>query len=192
MLLAQAASFLLDTLFGLFTLAVLLRFYLQLVGAPFHNPISQAVVALTNFVVRPVRRMIPSLAGLDMSTLVLAFVAQLLLQLATLWLKDYPILVATASVFAAVAGLALLGLVRLSIYILLYAVLIQAILSWINPHTPAAPVLDSLTRPLLKPLRRRFSPASGLDLTPLIIFVAAQLLILLVVNPIESQLLHLL
>ncbi len=189
---AQAAIFLLDTLLGLFTLAVLLRFYLQLVGAPFHNPISQAVVALTNFAVRPVRRMVPSLAGLDMSTLVLAFVAQLLLQVATLWLKDYPVLVASAAVYAAMAGLALLALVRLSIYIVLYAVLIQAVLSWINPYTPAAPVLDSLTRPLLAPLRRRFGTFNGIDLTPLAVFVAAQLLLMLVVNPVEFQLLRLL
>jgi YggT family protein len=191
-MIAQAAIFLLNTLLGLFTLGVLLRFYLQLVAAPFQNPISQAVVALTNFAVRPARRFIPSLAGLDMSTLLLAFAAQLILQWATLWLRDYPIMVVTATVYAAVAGLALLALVRLSVYIVLYAVLIQAILSWINPHTPAAPVLDSLTRPLLKPLRQRFSPAGGFDLTPLIIFIAAQLLLMLVVNPIELQLQHLL
>lgn len=189
---AEAATFLLNTLLGLFTLGVLLRFYLQLVAAPFHNPISQAVVALTNFAVRPVRRVIPSWGGLDMSTLVLAFVSQLILQLATLWLKDYPILVASAAVYAVVAGLAMLALVRLSIYIVLYAVLIQAILSWINPHTPAAPVLDRLTRPFLGPLRRRFGAGSGIDLTPLVVFIAAQLLLMMVVNPIEMQLQHLL
>jgi len=187
-MIAQAVIFLLDTLLGLFTLGVLLRFYLQLVAAPFHNPISQAVVALTNFAVRPARRFIPSWSGLDLSTLVLAFVAQLILQWATLWLQDYPILVATAAVYAAVAGMALLALVRLSVYIVLYAVLIQAILSWINPHTPAAPVLDSLTRPFLAPLRRRFGVTGGFDLTPLVVFIAAQLLLMLVVNPIELQL----
>ncbi len=188
----QALLFLLDTLLGLFTLGVLLRFYLQLVAAPFHNPISQAVVALTNFAVRPTRRVIPSLGGLDMSTLVLAYVAQLILQLATLWLGGYPILVATAAVYAAVGGLALLALVRLSVYIVLYAVLIQAILSWVNPHTPAAPVLDRLTEPFLGPLRRRFGVTSGFDLTPLFIFIAAQLLLMLVLTPIEMQLQHLL
>ncbi len=188
----QALLFLLDTLLGLFTLGVLLRFYLQLVAAPFHNPISQAVVALTNFAVRPTRRVIPSLGGLDLSTLVLAYVAQLILQLATLWLGGYPILVATAAVYAAVGGLALLALVRLSVYIVLYAVLIQAILSWVNPHTPAAPVLDRLTEPVLGPLRRRFGVTGGFDLTPLFIFIAAQLLLMLVLTPIEMQLQHLL
>jgi YggT family protein len=191
-MLAQAAIFLLNTLLGLFTLSVLLRFYLQLVGAPFRNPISQTVVVLTNFAVRPARRVIPAWGGLDLSTLVLAFIAQLLLQIGTLWLREYPILVATGAAYAAISGLALLALLRLSVYIFLYAVLIQAILSWINPHTPAAPVLDSLTRPLLQPLRRRLGATGGIDMTPLVIIVAAQLLLMLVVNPIEFQLQHLL
>jgi YggT family protein len=191
-MLTQAAIFLLDTLLGLFTLSVLLRFYLQLVGAPFHNPISQTVIVLTNFAVRPVRRVIPAWSGLDLSTLVLAFIAQLLLQFGTLWMREYPILVAGGAVYAAISGLALLALLRLSIYIFLYAVLIQAILSWINPRTPAAPVLESLARPLLEPLRRRFGNTGGIDMTPLIIVIAAQLLLMLVVNPIELQLQRLL
>lgn len=191
-MLAQAAIFLLDTVLGLFTLSVLLRFYLQLVGAPFHNPISQAVVILTNFAVRPARRVIPSWGGLDLSTLLLAFIAQLLLQVATLWLRDYPILVATGLAYFAIASLALLALLRLSVYIFLYAVLLQAILSWVNPHTPAAPILDRLTRLLLKPLQSRLGANSGIDFSPLIVLIAAQLLLMLVINPIELQLLRLL
>lgn len=189
---AQAMIFLLDTFLGLFTLAVLLRFYLQLTGAPFHNPVSQAIVALTNFAVRPVRRFVPALAGMDTSTLLLAFIAQLLLQVATLWLKDFPVMVASTAVYGAIAGLALLALLRMSIYIALYAVIIQAILSWVNPYTPVAPVLESLTRPLLGPLRRRFGSFNGIDLTPLLVFVAAQLVLMLLINPLEIQLLHLL
>lgn len=188
----QATTFLLDTLLGLFTLAVLLRFYLQLVGAPFHNPLSQAIVSLTNFAVRPLRRVVPSWGGLDLSTLTLAFVSQLLLQIATLWLREYPIMLAPGTAWSAIVGLALLSLLRLSIYIFLYAVLIQAILSWINPHTLAAPVLDRLTKPLLAPLQRRMGNPGGLDLSPLIVFIAAQLLLILVVNPVEAGLLRLL
>jgi len=191
-MLAEAAIFLLDTLFGLFTLSVLLRFYLQVVGAPFHNPVSQAIVAFTNFLVRPTRRVIPSLGRMDVSTLLLAFVTQLLLQLATLWLQGYPIVLASGTAYSAIVGLALLALVRLSIYIFLYAVIIQAILSWVNPYTPLAPVLESLTRPLLGPLRRRFSTGAGIDLTPLIVFLVAQLILMLVLAPIEIQLQRLL
>ncbi|MBU3735694.1 MAG: YggT family protein, partial [Methylobacterium sp.] len=172
-----AAEFLLNTLLGLFTLALLLRFYLQLTAAPFHNPFCQAVVALTNFAVRPLRRLLPAWGWLDTASLLLAFVAQLALHLATLWLRDFPLLVADAPVFPALLGLAGISLVKLSIYIFMYGVLLQAILSWVNPHTPLAPVLDSLTRPLMRPLRRRIPLAGGIDLTPLVVFIAAELLL---------------
>lgn len=187
----NALQFLLHTILGLFTLAVLLRFYLQLTGAPFKNPASQAVVALTNFVVVPLRRLVPGWGGLDFATLILAFVAQLLLQLATLWLSDFPLFVAGNQVWLALLGLALIGLLKLSIYIFLYAVLLQAILSWVNPYTVITPVLDALTRPLLKPVRNRIPTAGGLDLSPLVIFIGAELLLILIVAPLEQQFLKL-
>ena len=189
-MMANALEFLLHTVLGLFTLAVLLRFYLQLTNAPFHNQFSQAVVTLTNFAVRPLRRIIPSWSGLDLSTLVLAFVAQLLLQLATLWLRDFPLLVAGHLIVSALLGLAFVGLLKFSITIFLYAVLLQAILSWVNPYTPLAPVLDALTAPLLNPLRKRIPMAGGIDFSPLIIFIAAELLLILLVAPLEQQFLR--
>ena len=189
-MMANALEFLLHTVLGLFTLAVLLRFYLQLANAPFHNQFSQAVVSLTNFAVRPLRRIIPSWSGLDLSTLVLAFVAQLLLQLATLWLRDFPLLVAGHLIVSALLGLAFVGLLKFSITIFLYAVLLQAILSWVNPYTPLAPVLDALTAPLLNPLRKRIPMAGGIDFSPLIIFIAAELLLILLVTPLEQQFLR--
>lgn len=187
----NALQFLLHTILGLFTLAVLLRFYLQLTGAPFKNPASQAIVSLTNFVVIPLRRLIPGWGGLDFATLILAFVAQLLLQLATLWLSDFPLFVAGNQVWLALLGLALIGLLKLSIYIFLYAVFLQAILSWVNPYTVITPVLDALTRPLLKPVRNLIPTAGGLDLSPLVIFIGAELLLILVVAPLEQQFLRL-
>jgi YggT family protein len=186
-MMTDAMLFLLHTLLGLFTLAVLLRFYLQLTGAPFQNPASQVVVALTNFAVKPLRRIIPSLRNLDLSTLLLAYLSQLLLQLGTQWLRDFPLLVAGNAVWVALLGLALVGIFKLSIYIFLYAVIIQAILSWVNPYTPMAPVFDALTRPILMPLRRLVPTASGIDLTPLIVFIVAELLLILLISPLEKQ-----
>jgi len=186
-----AAEFLVNTLLGLFTLALLLRFYLQLTAAPFHNPLCQAVVALTNFAVRPLRRLLPAWGWLDTASLLLAFSAQLALHLAMLWLQDFPLLVADAPVFPALLGLAAISLVKLSIYIFMYAVLLQAVLSWVNPHTLLAPVLDSLTRPLMRPLRRRMPLAGGVDLTPLVVFIAAELLLRVLVVPLEMQLMRL-
>ena len=190
-MLAPALNFLLNTLLGLATIAFLLRFYLQLFGAPFHNPFSQAVATLTNFPVRPLRRILPSRRWEDISALMLAFIAQLLLHIATLWLNDFPMLVADWQAYAGLTGLAGLGIVKASIYIFLYAVLLQAILSWINPHTPLAPVLYSLTKPLLRPLRNLIPLNSSIDLSPIVIFVLAELLLMLVIVPLEHQLMQL-
>lgn len=189
-MLSNALSFLLQTILGLFTLAVLLRFYLQLTNAPFQNPASQAVVALTNFAVKPLRRIIPGWRGLDLSTLLLAFVGQLLLQLGTLWLHDFPLLVAGHIIWVILLGLAVVGVLKLSIYIFLYAVLMQAILSWVNPHTPITPVLNALTEPLLRPLRKYIPSASGIDLTPLVVFIIAEMLLIVVIAPLEQQFLR--
>ncbi len=189
---ADALLFLLQTLLGLFTLAVLLRFYLQLTGAPFQNPASQAVTALTNFAVKPLRRLIPSWRRWDLSTLLLAYFSQLLLLTGTQWLRDFPLLVAGQAVWCALLGLAFAGVLKLSIYIFLVAVFMQAILSWINPYTPFTSVLDALTRPILRPLRRRIPLAGGVDLTPLVVFIGAQLLLILLIYPMEQQLMNLL
>lgn len=187
----NALQFLLHTVLDLFTLALLLRFYLQLTRAPFHNPVSQAIVAVTNFAVKPVRRVVPGIGGIDTSTLLLAFLTHYLLEVGSLWLRDFPLLVADNTIWLALLGLAFVGLLKLSIYIFLYAVLLQAILSWINPHTIITPVLDALTRPLLNPLRRRIPTASGFDLTPLVVFIVAQLLLIIVITPLEQQFLRL-
>lgn len=188
---AHAVQFLLETLLGLMTLSFLLRFYLQLTEAPVHNPLSQAVLALTNFAVRPLRRFVPAWRRLDTSTLLLAFFVQLLQYLAMLWLNDFPIMVADDQAYAGLVGLATLGIVKFSIYIFLYAVLLQAILSWINPHTPLAPVLDSLTRPLLRPVRSLMPRTGAIDLSPLLVFILAELLLMLLVLPLEHQIMRL-
>lgn len=191
-MLAEALIFVLDTLLGLMTIAFLLRCYLQLVGAPFHNPLSQAVVSLTNFAVRPLRRIVPAIGWLDTSSLLLALFCQLVLQFAIrVWIADFPLRVADPQVYVALFALAALGIIKLTLYILLYAVILQAVLSWINPHTPAAPILDSLTRPFLRPLRRMMPYTAGVDLTPLLVFIAIQLLLMLLVAPLEQRLLQL-
>lgn len=189
-MITNALQFLLHTIFDLFTLALLLRFYLQLTRAPFQNPVSQAVVALTNFAVKPVRRVVPGIAGIDTSTLLLALLTSFLLESLSRWLNNYPLLVADNVIWLALLGLAFVGLLKLSITIFLYAVLIHAILSWINPHTVITPVLDALTRPLLQPLRNRIPSAGGFDLSPLFVLIAAQLLIILMITPLEQQLLR--
>jgi len=186
-MIATALAFILQTLLGLFTLMVLLRFYLQLTGAPFKNPVSQAVITVTNFAIKPLRRVIPGWGGLDLSSLVLAYFTQFILLVAIRWLSDFPFMVAGSSVWLALLGLAMAEILKLSIYIFLYAVIAQAILSWLNPHNPLGPVLDALTRPILSPIQRLIPSAGGFDFSPIIVFIIAQLLLMLFIAPLEMQ-----
>ena len=179
-MLNQILIFLLDTLLGLFSLALLLRFYMQLLRAPYRNPLSQFLVALTDFIVRPVRRVIPGYSGMDLSTLLLAWLAQCMLLTGVLMLQGYEF---RSTIGIAITGLVLLGLIeiiKMTLYIILVAVIMQAVLSWFNPHTPLAPMLDSFTRPFLGVIRRRIPPIGNVDLSPLFVLVIIQLLLFVV------------
>jgi YggT family protein len=184
-MIVNALQFLLQTILGMFAIIVLLRFYLQLVSAPFQNPASQFVVALSNFIVKPTRRIIPSWRGFDLSTLLLAFIAEWITEFGLRWLADFPFLVAGSGVWIALIGLSINDLFKLSIYIFLYATVIQAVLSWLTPYSPIAPVLNALTRPILNPIRKHIPLVGGFDLSPIVIFIGAQLLIMLLVMPLD-------
>lgn len=188
-MLNNALLFLLQAVLGLLSFAFLLRFYFQLVKASFQNQVAQLIVAVTNFAVKPFRRVMPSLGKLDLSTLLLAYLTQLILNVSSLWLKGFPILIAGSGIWMVVFVVALIGLINISITIFLYAVLIQAILSWINPHTPIAPILNSLTYPVLKVLRKYIPPAGNFDLSPLVFIISAQLLLTTILIPLENSLL---
>lgn len=190
-MLANAFQFLLNTLLGLLSLAFLLRFYLQATNAPFRNPLSQAVVTLTDFAVIPMRRAVPSMFKLDTSTLLLAFLTQLLLQFLLQWANGFPFSLAGNSIYLGLVGLSALHVVNLSMDLFLYAIVAQALLSWVNPYTPIAPALDALTRPILEPIRRIIPSPNGLDLSPLVAILAAQLIQMLVFSPLELTLMKL-
>ena len=191
-MLNNALLFLLQSLLGLLTLAFLLRFYFQLTKVSFQQQAVQVIVTLTNFAVKPMRRIVPSLGKFDLSTLLLAFITQWGLAVSTLWLKGFPLLVAGSNIWWIVIVIALLGVISISVTIFMYAVLLQAILSWINPYTPIAPVLDNLTLQVLRFLRRFIPTAGGLDLTPLIFILTAQLLLTTILIPLENNFLLLL
>lgn len=196
-LLNNALLFLVQTILGLLTLLFLLRFYFQLTRVSFQNQAAQMIVSLTNFAVKPMRRLMMMLRNLgikkfDLSTILLAYLTQLLLTILTLWLKDFPLLVAGNSIWSTIMAVALIGVISMSVTIFLYAVLIQAILSWINPHTPIAPILNNLTYSILYFLRRFIPPAGNVDLSPLIFIIAAQLLLVTVLIPLENSLLAIL
>jgi YggT family protein len=174
---SQAAVFLITTLGDLFALALLLRFMLQLLRAPPRNQLSMFVAALTDFVVRPARRVIPGLGGLDLATLALAWLTEMLQFWMVLQLKGYEPGPAAGTALVALAALAAIQIVRLAVYIVIVAVVTQAVLSWVNPYSPLAPLLASVTRPFLRPFRRLVPTIANVDLSPLCALIVCQLLL---------------
>lgn len=188
-MLNNAILFLLQAILGLLTFAFLLRFYFQLTKVSFQNQVAELIVTLTNFAVKPLRRIIPSIYKLDLSTLLLAYITQLALIWFTLLLQGFPILIAGSNLWLVTSAVALISVINISVSIFLYAVLIQAILSWVNPHTPIAPLLNSLTYPILRFMRKFIPPAGNFDLSPLVFILAAQLLLTTILIPLESSIL---
>ena len=178
----SATHFLLSTIFSLLTMVFLLRFMMQILKTSFYNPIGQIVIALTDFAVKPARRYIPSWKKNDLSTLVLAFAAQFLLHLTLLGLSGFPFAVADVPVWPSILGISLLGVIRTVFDIFFYALILHVILSWVNPHSPIAPVLHSLARPILDPIQRIIPSMGGIDFSPMIAILLLQMLNVSVLN----------
>ncbi|GAB6068465.1 YggT family protein [Methylothermus subterraneus] len=175
--------FVVNTAFELYILAVLLRFLLPLVRAEFHNPICQFIVKITHPPLRLLRRFIPAIGRVDTSALVLL--------LALKMLGDYVVFLLQgggAVAVGALLGSALVDLVDLAFNVFIYAVLLQAILSWIrpDPYHPLYALLTDLVDPLLRPCRRLIPPLGGLDLSPLVALIALQVLKMLIVPPLQQ------
>lgn len=171
-MLGQIASFLVDTVVSFLVYLLLARFHFQWLRVPFRNPLGQFVVALTNWAVVPARRVIPSVAGLDLATLLLAWLAQLL----GLWAQLA--IVGREPSLAALAAVAAVDLVRYSLYILVFAVILHVAITWINPDAPAEPLLAVMTRPFLRPLRRYVPPVANVDLSPMVLIVLLYVLLI--------------
>ena len=171
-MLGEIAALLVDTIVFLFVFLLLARFHFQWLRVPFRNPIGESVLALTNWVVVPVRRFVPGLAGLDLATLLLAWAVQMF----GVWAHFAIVGVDVGAL--AVAAVAAVDLLRYSLYILIFAIFMQVLISWINPDAPLGPLFDLVTRPFLRPLRRFVPPAGRLDLTPLALLVILYILLI--------------
>ncbi len=168
----DAAIFIIQTLGSLYLLIVLMRFILQLVRANFYNPLCQFVVKATQPLLKPLRRVIPSLFGLDMSSLVLALLLQILLFAVILLLNGYQ---ATTLLLL---PWALIGIFSLFLKIIFWSMIISVILSWVAPgsRSPGAELVAQITEPVLAPFRRLVPNLGGLYITPIFAFIAIQLL----------------
>ena len=166
-----AAVYVLQTLGSLYLLIVLLRFVLQLVRANFYNPLCQFVVKATQPLLKPLRRVIPSLFGLDMSSLVLALLLQILLFVVILMLNGYQAFTLLLLPWA------LIGIFSLFLKIIFWSMIISVILSWVAPgsRSPGAELVYQITEPVLAPFRRLIPNLGGLDISPIFAFIAIQL-----------------
>ena len=191
-MLAGALIFIIETIAGLFTVALLVRFYLQWARAPQRNPFSDFVNALTNFAVRPTRRFIPGLWGLDLASLALAWLVQFVELLLVVQLRGYDLVAGSGQAIIAMLLLAAVMLLRMSLYIIIVVLIAQAVLSWVNPYSPVAPLLNAMARPFLRPFQRWIPPVANVDLSPLFVIIACQLMLMLPVAYLESTLTRLL
>jgi YggT family protein len=191
-MLGNALIFIAQVVFGLLTLTLLLRFYLQWVRAPYRNPLADFVNALTDFMVRPARRVLPGLWGIDLPTLLLAWLMLLLEWLIVLQVRGFRFGAEVGLALVGIAAVAAVAVAQMLVYIVLFSTLLQALLSWINPGSPIAPLLDAMTRPFLRMFRRRIPPIGNVDLSPLFLMVACQLLLMLPIAWLEGAALRLL
>ncbi|MEM8659866.1 MAG: YggT family protein [Pseudomonadota bacterium] len=161
-------AYLVQTILNLYLFAMLLRFLLQLVRADFYNPICQFLVKITNPLVLPLRKIIPGLGGLDLASLLLAYLLQVATIAALVYIRQ--------GGFPPVAPLLIgsgLGLVGLLVNIYFFAILAMIIVSWIAPGSrhPAVYLLYQITEPVMAPFRNMLPSMGGLDLSPILVFI---------------------
>jgi YggT family protein len=191
-MISGALIFLVDTVCGLFVVTLLLRFYLQWARASYRNPLSDFLQALTDFMVRPARRVIPGLWGLDLATFALAWLVQAAELALVLQIRGHAYAPETGLAVVALVLLALTMLARIGLYIVIIAVIVQVVLSWVSPLHPLMPLANSMTRPFLRVFQRRIPPIGNVDLSPLVLLVVIQLLLMLPVAWAEVTLARLL
>lgn len=171
-MLARIVMFLLGAVLDFISVIFLLRFLMQWLRVSFAGPMGAFVLALSDWAVRPLRRVLPGLLGLDWASLLpVVFFQLVLLVLSQALLGGYAmggdILVA-----------ALVDTLRMGVWVMVFALLGAAVLSWVNPYSPLAAPLAQLTRPVLRPIQRWVRPISGFDLSPLVAILLAQVLLM--------------
>jgi len=182
-MLGDALSFLIDALVQPFAAILLFRFHAVWLKAPMRNPIGEFLMAITDFVVLRVRRFIRPVWGLDTATLLLAFVVEMVYLNFYYWLQGY-----YHDTYPLVGLLAwtAVRLMIISVYLLTATLIVEALLSWVNPHTPIAPMLGAVNRPFVQPLRRRIPPVGNVDLSVLVLLLICPLILIVPIAGLEQ------
>lgn len=167
--------FLLEIGFTLYAAAFILRAWMQAARLHPFNPLTRGIAQVTNWLVLPLRRVIPGAGGIDWASVVGAWLVAFVYVLITVLLTGYSVIAALPAALGAAAVMVL----KWTLNLIVWVTLIQAIMSWVNPHAPAMPMLQTLTAPLLDPLRRILPRLGGLDLSPLVLILVAQVLLMM-------------
>ncbi|MCK4708074.1 MAG: YggT family protein [Gammaproteobacteria bacterium] len=177
--------FIISTLFHLYAFALALRFILQWVKADFYNPVSQFIVKITTPVVNPARRFISGYKGLDIATLIICYLVLVASQAIVQSLSGYQMTPMSVTIMA------ITEMVSLFIDVFFYAILIQAIISWVNPqgHNPINNLLHSVTSPVLRPVQKFIPPLGGMDISPIFALIGLKVVEMLI-NPIFYSILR--
>ena len=178
--LQDALTLIIEVLLGLFLIAVILRFLFQLMRVDFRNPIAQTIVTVTNPLLKPLRRFVPGLYGIDLASVLLILIVAVAKFILLTLVAGY------ALPGAGAIGLSVLAeVLNLVCWILLIAIFVRAIISWVAPNSyhPAIRILDGLSEPVLAPIRRLLPSMGGLDLSPIFAILAINLVQRLVVAP---------
>jgi len=174
--LQDVGGLLISVFFGLYIFMLMLRLLFQILRADFYNPLSQAIVKITNPLLLPLRKIIPGLWGIDLASVVLLFLLQALELWLLLWLKNIPISLPVLAIFT--VGY----LLKSVVWIFLGAIFIRIILSWVMPHgaghNPVVNLVYSVSEPILRPARRMLPPMAGLDLSPMVVVVILYILLM--------------
>ncbi len=175
-MIVQILQFLLEVISGLIAGACLLRLYMQAQRIPFNNPVGKLVFALSDWIVMPLRKVIPNRSTYDLSSLLAALLV-MLAQYVLLWL-----LMGASGNPAMILVLALFGILRMVLTGFIGILIVYAILSWVQPHSPIAGILHRLSEPLLRPLRKVIPLIGGVDLSALVAIIGLQVLLMILAN----------
>lgn len=169
---SDVLQFLINIIFSLFGIALIVRAWIYAIRLHPFNPYSQAVLRTTEWLVQPIRKVVAPGNRIDWPSLLACWLTSLIFLLVALLTSTGQL--PSASSLLPIALTALLTVLKWTFNLILWVTLIQAILSWVNPLAPIMPVLQTLTAPLLDPIRRILPNLGGLDLSPLVLLVLAQ------------------
>jgi YggT family protein len=167
------------SLADLLALAFLARFAMQWAPGLFRSPFGRFIAAMTDWAVIPARKIVPGLFGLDLATLLLAWLVQAIYVAMFLGITGLHGGMGIGALgIAVMAGL--IETLRLGLYLAMTVIIISAVLSWVNPHAPMAPAIARLAEPILRPVRRIVPPIGGVDLSPIVVLIALQALLIVI------------